>query len=90
MTRRDKSKCGQDEHCCHLGRYGVCQFLEEGTVAGRHWACGLLVKSKTWAKVYKSAAYKKHVQPFWDERGGGACGDWPPPGETCQACGEIG
>ena len=87
-----------DDHCCYLGHRGedrfgrqsVCPFLEENTVAGRRWSCGLYNKLGSWDKVHRSRDYKQTVQPMYDEMGGGSCGDWPPQGQVCAVCGNDG
>lgn len=79
-----------DDHCCWLGGYGVCRFLVEH-VAGRRWSCSLRTELGDWARVHVDARYVAVVQPFWDGYGdgGGACGDWPPPGVRCGTCGGV-
>lgn len=80
-----------DDHCCHLGRYGVCRFLEENTVDGRWWACGLRRTLGSWERVHESPLYVDRVRPFWDEYAPDLdCGSWPPPGHRCGTCGVIG
>lgn len=74
------------DHCCYVDG-GVCRFLEENTVAGRRWVCGLLRQLGSWKAVHESAEYQKHVQPMWDRLGGDSCGDYPGPGRTCATCG---
>jgi hypothetical protein len=44
------------EHCCWV-KGQVCRYVEEDTVEGRRWACGLLVKYGSWAAVNESAEY---------------------------------
>ena len=88
---RTTAACGTSEHCCWLGDRGVCPHLEEGTVPGRRWACGLLRRLGSWEDVHASPEYVRDVRPAWDERGYTVdCGTWPPPGETCAACGQVG
>ncbi len=77
------------DHCCYVA--GVpCRFLEEDTVEGRHWACGLRRRLGSWAKVHASKDYRTHVKPHWTTPGVNDCGDWPLPGETCAECGATG
>lgn len=45
------------DHCCYVNGK-VCAYLEEGTVVGRRWACGLLVKYGSWAKMSDSVEYR--------------------------------
>lgn len=75
------------DHCCHLGTAGVCTFLEEGTVPGRRWACGLRRELGDWQAVHADARYLADVRPKLDAIGVTNCGDWPPPGMTCATCG---
>ncbi|MEK9754996.1 MAG: hypothetical protein VW338_17525 [Rhodospirillaceae bacterium] len=79
--------CGAgDDHCCYID--GVaCLYLEEGTVAGRRWACGLLRALGSWAAVESSPQYQADVQPMWSRRGGGGCATYPA-GKTCAVCGQ--
>jgi len=76
-----KSKChgkGKD-HCCWF-RGVLCPFLEENTVEGRRWACGLLRELGDWDEVLESDGYREIVQPLFDsipELKGMNCRDWP-------------
>ena len=76
------------DHCCHLGKYGVCTHLEENTVPGRRWACGLLVRYGSWKAMMATDAYAE-VQSRLDEIMSykTTCRDWPPPGKRCNGCG---
>jgi len=65
------------DHCCSLGQYGVCQYLEENTVEGRRWACGLLRELGAWSRVHVDGRYLRDVKPKLDELGVVDCGDWP-------------
>ncbi len=66
------------DHCCHLGKYGVCQFLEENTTPGRRWACSLRRIAGSWDAVHTSPLYLAEVKPKLDEIGITVdCGDWP-------------
>lgn len=58
-----------DDHCCYLDGQ-VCDYLEEGTVPGRRWACGLLVKYGTWEAMADSVEYGK-VGAHWEAIGHG-------------------
>lgn len=76
------------DHCCHIaGR--VCSFLEERTVPGRRWACGLRRELGSWENVHEDSRYVAAVKPTMD-RLGVQCGDWPGPGTTCATCGVVG
>jgi len=46
-----------EKHCCWVGG-AVCPHLEENTVEGRRWACGLLMKYGSWAEMNNSPEYK--------------------------------
>jgi len=63
------------DHCCNL-KGKDCPFLEENTVSGRRWACGLYRKSQDWNKVILSDEYKKVVAPIFEPLGMN-CRDWP-------------
>ena len=79
------------DHCCTF--QGVtCTHLEENTVEGRRWACGLYREHGSWEAVYEDPRYKADVQPMWDEyrRPNVGCGDWPVPGVLCIECGARG
>jgi hypothetical protein len=77
------------EPCCYLA--GVrCLYLEEHTVEGRRWACGLRRELGDWAAVHADPRYLAVVRPRWDEVGIVDCGDWPAPGEQCGECGLVG
>jgi hypothetical protein len=81
------------DHCCYVN--GVrCPFLEENTVEGRRWACGLRRKLGSWEKVHQDKGYLTLVKPHWENAHGIMenynCGDWPPPGVPCPTCGVTG
>ena len=65
-------------HCCWIGGK-ECPHLEEGTVEGRRWACGLFRVHETWEAVYKTAEYKATDAATMFAVGypGYGCGDWP-------------
>jgi hypothetical protein len=74
---------GNAEHCCFVDGE-VCRYLEENTVPGRRWACGLLRRLGSWDAVHADAGYLACVQPVWDRVGIESCGAW---GEgTGQCC----
>ena len=66
------------DHCC-LIKGTVCSYLEENTVAGRRWACGLFRRHETWDNVYASVEYQDTDAARWfaDHYPGYGCGDWP-------------
>lgn len=79
----------RDDHCCHL-KGADCPFLEENTVSGRRWACGLFRKLQDWTEVITSDEYKKIVAPIFEPLGMN-CKDWPDGvgsnSYTCKECG---
>ena len=72
-------------HCCWL-RGKVCDFLEEGTVDGRRWACRLRREKGDWDAVLASDDYKIHVEPILGPLGL-SCKTWPT--DRCNACGYV-
>lgn len=71
-----------EDHCCYVA--GVpCRFLEEGTVPGRRWACGLLRQLGSWEVVHADPGYQAHVQSEWDKVGITSCGEWGPGSNQC-------
>lgn len=78
-----------DGHCCHLGQAGVCPYLVEH-MAGRRWACGLYIEHGSWSKVHQDQRYQRDVQSRVVPVSTVNCGDWPPPGERCHECGQVG
>ena len=77
------------DHCCTF--QGVtCTHLEENTVEGRRWACGLRRELGSWEAVYADARYEDVRTKLRDIGITVDCGDWPTPGETCATCGVTG
>jgi hypothetical protein len=74
-----------EDHCCYVDGQ-ACPFLEEHTVPGRRWVCGLRRRLGSWTAVHADPGYQEHVRPVWDRLGIVDCGDWPAPGETCGEC----
>lgn len=75
------------DHCCWLeGK--ECDYLEENTVPGRRWACGLRRELGDWDLVLEDPRYKENVAPTF-ELSGINCRDWPDayPGVKCTDCG---
>lgn len=66
------------KHCCWI-EGEVCEYLEENTVPGRRWACGLYREMGSWDAVHKSKEHKDLRNKTW--KGTKAykllCGDWP-------------
>ena len=80
-----------EDHCCYISGQR-CHFLEEDTVPGRRWACGLYRELGGWQAVYVDPRYLQTVKPHWmgtalEEYD---CGQWPPPGLICPVCGGVG
>ena len=73
------------DHCCYIG--GVCPHLEEGTVPGRRWACGLRRELGSWDRVHVDARYQIVRDRLGDDF---QCGDYPQRDITCGACGLTG
>lgn len=72
------------DHCCYLAGQ-VCPFLEENTVAGRRWACGLYRELGDWDLVHADPRYTSTVADLWAQSGpimvwlweeGVRCGNW--------------
>lgn len=79
------------DHCCWVAR-AVCPHLEERTVPGRRWACGLRRELGSWEAVHADARYLTGVKSYLETTalGNMDCGDWPPVGVTCPSCGAAG
>lgn len=74
-----------EEHCCWID--GVeCIYLETDTIPDRHWVCGLRRELGSWNAVHQDERYliniKSKLSPHL-----GDCGNWPPDGVVCHACG---
>ena len=79
-----------DDHCCYI-KGKQCKHLEENTVPGRRWACGLFRIFGSWGAVHESDGYLTDVKPdLEDIIGDTNCGDWPRSGERCATCGAEG
>ena len=69
-----------DDHCCYFAGV-LCPYLEENTVPGRRWACGLLRQYNNWNRVLTSDEYLQVVQPLWETVPnyvpGMTCESWP-------------
>lgn len=73
---------GNGEHCCYVAGE-VCRYLEENTVEGRRWACGLRRKYGSWEGVHSDPGYLAHVKPAWEANGVRDCGDFGPLEKQC-------
>jgi hypothetical protein len=51
-------------------------YLEQDTVSGRHWVCGLRRELGSWDAVHTDARYLADVKPAWIEYGVDDCGEW--------------
>jgi hypothetical protein len=80
-----------EDHCCYLNG-GPCHFLEENTVPGRRWSCGLRRELGDWQLVHVDPRYLETVKPRWmgTPLEPYDCGEWPAPGFTCPVCGVSG
>jgi hypothetical protein len=76
------------DHCCWVSG-APCPFLEENTVEGRRWVCGLRRELGDWDAVLASDRYKTQVAPTLEPRGIN-CRDYPEAlaGKWCATCGE--
>lgn len=70
-----------ETHCCWVAGE-VCEFLEENTVPGRRWACGLLRELGNWNAVHADPRYAP-IQVEWDKVGIESCGAWGPGSGQC-------
>jgi len=61
------------DHCCYVNGQ-ACKYLEENTVEGRRWACGLRRELGSWDAVIASDRYQQDVAPHFGEMN---CRDWP-------------
>jgi hypothetical protein len=61
------------DHCCYWNGE-PCPYLEETTVPGRRWACGLFREIGNWDAVHTDPRYLADVQPLW--RGSGELWEW--------------
>lgn len=72
----------QPDHCCYVAGER-CRFLEENTMPGRRWVCGLMRRLESWDKVHADPGYQEHVQSVWDRVGIVSCGAWGPEDKQC-------
>ena len=75
-TGRGDARTG--DHCCWIAGE-LCPHLEEGTVPGRRWVCGLYRELGSWEQVYADPRYLASDAAAWfaDAYPGFGCGDWP-------------
>jgi hypothetical protein len=75
----------QPDHCCYVAG-DRCVYLEENTVPGRHWVCGLRRALGSWDAVHADPGYQQNVQSVWDKIPGQpveSCGAWGPGSNQC-------
>lgn len=53
------------DHCCYVNG-APCQYLQENTVAGRRWACGLYAELGDWNAVIADERYQTNLRPVWE------------------------
>lgn len=70
----------QSDHCCYVAGER-CPHLVEN-VAGRRWACGLMVELGSWELVHADPRYAP-IQAEWDRVGIESCGAWGPGTNQC-------
>jgi hypothetical protein len=79
-----------DDHCCHLGKYGVCKYLEKNATENRIWTCSLRRELGDWDLVHNDERYVSEIKVKLLEYDLPNCGDWPRQNERCAVCGVIG
>lgn len=84
------SRCGVEDHCCWLDGK-VCKYLADSDRPGHAFDCALRRDLGSWDAVHGDPRYVADVRPFWERVAPELdCGAYPPEGEVCAACGEIG
>lgn len=70
-------------HCCYVAGQR-CRFLEENTVPGRRWVCGLRREFGSWDAVNASDDYRP-VGEYWQSIGQpfNYCQTYQPPEGIC-------
>jgi hypothetical protein len=81
----------KDSHCCSING-SDCPHLEENTVEGRRWVCGLRRKLGDWDKVLVSPEYLADVAGKFRHPDTN-CRDWPDGtganSANCTECGVV-
>jgi hypothetical protein len=79
--------CGGNgaDHCCYI-KSKACAHLEENTVEGRRWACGLRRELGDWDVVLADPRYINDVLPNW-EGTDLCCKTYPLDHHRCTNCG---
>ena len=79
------------DHCCWF-QGKACEFLvDTGRRHRRRWVCSLRDELGSWDAVHADPRYepvKERVLKL--STAPALCGDWPPPGTTCNTCGLVG
>ena len=79
----------RDDHCCWI-KGVACPHLEENTVEGRRWACGLRRVLGNWDDVIVSPEYLADVAGKFSHPDMN-CKDWPDgTGVNSYTCAECG
>ena len=55
------------DHCCYINQQ-PCPHLQQHTMPGRRWVCGLLVKYGSWQAMNQSPEYQP-IGEHWLTRG---------------------
>lgn len=72
------------DHCCYWNGE-PCPYLEQDTIPGRRWVCGLMRELGDWDLVHEDPRYLNDVQPLWRDEDplwdwlwqqGVRCGTW--------------
>lgn len=79
-----------NDHCCYL-KGDPCPYVEENTVSGRRWACGLMRQYGNWDTVVATDEYTSVVAPVWlsVNKPADYCKTYPDmnSGKVCATCG---
>lgn len=78
----------QADHCCYLNGE-PCQYVEENTVDGRRWACGLRRELGDWDSVLASDRYQSGPGAYFSAIGMN-CKTYPSAAKKqfCSTCGK--
>ena len=83
--------CGTAEtHCCWM-QGEECAYVIPSPDPQFRWRCSLRSRYGSWFRTHISPEYLQWVKPKLVAAGiMEDCGDWPPPGQHCNDCGERG
>lgn len=77
------------DHCCWF-KGKVCKYLEENTIPGRRWVCGLMREHNgDWDATIADPRYQRDIMPLmqrliWPGHGVEyTCKTWPSKGCEC-------